>query len=95
MGGEGSMATAINTLRQNRALLKKRKLRTKADVYGKKGLTKLDLKQSTAHDMKIIRQKIRGYQRENRAILFVSLVAVLFLFFAMIWLFFPSWIGID
>ena len=95
MGGEGSMSHALHTLRQNRALLKKRKVKTKGDVYGNTKKTKITLKKSTPHDMKIIRQKIKGYKREDRAVLLISWAVLLLLFFGAVCLFFPQWVGLE
>lgn len=62
----GGIAGAILTLKQNRGLLHKRKLKSKGDVYGKEGLTKLNLKKSTPQDMRLIKEKIKGYKRRER-----------------------------
>lgn len=39
MGGEGSMMHAIKSMKLNRSMLKKRKLKSKDDVYGTKNVT--------------------------------------------------------
>ncbi len=62
----GGIAAAITTLKNNRALLKKRKLKGTKDVYGQEGVTKLNLKVSTDQDMKRIRMKIKEYKRQER-----------------------------
>lgn len=62
----GGIGAAILSLKQNRVLVKKRKLKDKTDVYGKPDITILDLKESTLQDMKIIRKKIKLYKREER-----------------------------
>lgn len=90
MGGEGSMASAINTLRQNRAMLKRRKLRSKDEVYGAKGVTKLNLKQSTPEDIMRVRKKMKALRKENRAEWFISVVVFIILLSAFFWLFFPD-----
>jgi len=94
MGGEGSMASAIITLRQNRAMLKRRKIRTKSDVYGKKSVTKLKLKQSSPQDIIRIRKKMKALNRKNPAIWFFSFVIFLVILYAFLWLFLPQFIGL-
>lgn len=94
MGGEGSMASAIITLRQNRAMLKRRKIRTKSDVYGNKSVTKLKLKQSSPQDIIRIRKKMKALKRKNPAIWFVSFVVFLVILYAFLWLFLPEFIGL-
>lgn len=69
----GGIAGAIQSLKQNKALLNKRKKKDFIDVYGQGGVTKLNLKESTEQDMKIIRKKIEGYKREERMIWLVSI----------------------
>lgn len=83
----GAIAAAITTLRNNRALLKKRKLKSKGDVYGLEGVTKLDLKESTEQDMKIIRNKIKEYKRHERAIWLVSIcVTAIIIYGLFVWM---------
>lgn len=78
----GGIAGAILSLRQNRALLHKRKLKGKEDVFGKTNATKLRLKQSTPQDMKIIRKKIAEYKRQQRKSTIIAiLVALAILYF--------------
>lgn len=71
----GGIAGAIQSLKQNKALLNKRKKKDFKDVYGQGGFTKLNLKESTEQDMKIIRKKIKEYKREERNIWAVSICA--------------------
>jgi len=66
MGGEGSMLQAIKSLQFNRNQLKKRKTRSKNDVYGKSGVTELNIKQSTEADMIWVRKKIALQKKKNR-----------------------------
>lgn len=87
MGGEGSMASAIVSLKQNRALLKKRNIRNLKDLlYQKSGKTELEFKKVSAIELARIKDEIRKEARinaRNEIILYlVSLVLVaLFIFF--------------
>lgn len=81
----GGIGAAIQSLKQNRALLKKRKLKDKSDVYGKPNKTKLDLKQSTDQDMKIIRKKIEGYKSEERMTWIISIIILLGIIYGLYW----------
>lgn len=83
----GGISGAITSLKNNRNLLKKRKLRQKEDVYGIEGVTKLNLKESTDQDMKMIRKKIKEYKREERRILLLSILATLSILYAVYVLF--------
>ena len=56
MGG-GSIAGAVQSLKMNRALIKKRKIRTLSDVLNQKSKTILNVKKTTPRDMQIIRKK--------------------------------------
>ncbi|MEL6975895.1 MAG: hypothetical protein AAGL29_10935 [Bacteroidota bacterium] len=75
MGGEGSMLSAIKTLKANRALLKKRKHRAKKDFITAKR-TLLNLKESTPKDVARIK---RMMLREKRKDLLISLITLLIL----------------
>lgn len=60
MGGEGSMSNAIVSLKQNRALLKRRKLRDIRDlIYVKSGKTELEFKKISAQELSVIKAAIR------------------------------------
>nr|WP_299381956.1 hypothetical protein [Allomuricauda sp.] len=74
MGGEGSMMHAIKSFKYNRSLLKKRKLKSKEDVFGVKSVTQLNLKKSSPKDMERIREKIARRKFQDRL---TSLWAVL------------------
>ncbi len=81
----GGIAGAITSLKNNRNLLKKRKLRDKGDVYGQESITKLNLKKSTDQDMKRIRKKIKDYKREARTVWFVAICATAFILYSLWW----------
>ncbi|MEO1011050.1 MAG: hypothetical protein AAFX53_07055 [Bacteroidota bacterium] len=81
----GVIGGANTSLKNNRKLVKKRKLRDKGDVYGKEGITKLGLKESTDQDMKRIRQKIKDYKRERRTILIIALGITAFILYSIWW----------
>lgn len=75
MGGEGSMLSAIKTLKANRALLKKRKHRDKKDFITSER-TLLNLKESTPKDLARIK---RMMLREKRKDLLISIITILIL----------------
>jgi nickel-dependent lactate racemase len=82
MGGEGSMMHAIKSLKANRELLKRRKLKSKDDVYGKKSVTKLHFKKSSRWDVIRVRKQmfIQKEKEKRRTILAVFLtLLVIFL----------------
>jgi hypothetical protein len=81
----GGIAGAITSLKNNRNLLKKRKLRDKGDVYGQEGVTKLNLKESTDQDMRRIRQKIKDYKREVRTTWFITICVTAFILYSLWW----------
>ncbi|MEY8779675.1 hypothetical protein AB9K32_04570 [Allomuricauda sp. XS_ASV26] len=58
MGGEGSMMHAIKSMKLNRSMLKKRKLKSKDNIYGTKNVTELYFKKSTQRDIARIRKKM-------------------------------------
>tara|TARA_R110002074_G_scaffold167299_3_gene328401 strand:+ start:80083 stop:80367 length:285 start_codon:yes stop_codon:yes gene_type:complete len=60
MGGEGSMASAILSLKGNRSLLKKRKFRDLKDLlYEKSGSTELEFKKVSPSELAKIKDRIR------------------------------------
>ncbi len=66
MGGEGSMASAILSLKQNRALLKKRNVRgLKELLYEKSGKTELEFKKISTQELARIKNEIRQEARAN------------------------------
>jgi hypothetical protein len=65
MGGEGSMLHAIKTLKQNRALLKKRRSKNANDLIGD-GQTKVEFKTVSPEEMAIIKESIRAEARKKR-----------------------------
>lgn len=81
----GGIAGAIVALKNNRAMLRKRKLKGKEDVYGQGGETKLNLKKSTDQDMKIIRKKIKEYKRQERMVWAVAICVTAMVIYGVIW----------
>lgn len=79
MSGEGSIASAISSLKQNRALLKKRKLRNRQDFITKER-THLNLKESTPIDMRRIRVKIALRKKKSKMISLLALLLTIVLF---------------
>ena len=60
MGGEGSMSSAITSLRNNRSLLKKRKFKdVKYHLINKSGKTKLEFKKVAPEELENIKNQIR------------------------------------
>ncbi|MEW2921980.1 hypothetical protein AB1A65_10965 [Muricauda sp. ANG21] len=81
MGGEGSMMHAIKSLKENRSLLKKRKLQSKDDVYGKKNVTKLYLKKSTPRDIaRIKKMMFIEREKEKRRVFYAAIATILIVF---------------
>ena len=87
MGGEGSMMHAINSFKVNRSMLKKRKLKSIDDVYGKKSVTKLHFKKSTPHDIARIRKKMIIQNKKEKRIMFSAIITTILLFFILYLLF--------
>ena len=83
----GGIAAAITALKNNRAMLRKRNLKGKEDVYGQSGVTKLNLKESTEQDMKRIRKKIKQYKREEQIAWVITFcVTGLIVYFLYVWM---------
>lgn len=80
MGGEGSMASAILSLKQNRALLKKRNIRELKDLLREKsGKTELEFKKVSTAELAKMKEKIRKEAKKNaqkEIILFLILFAI-------------------
>ena len=77
MGGEGSMSSAITSLRNNRSLLKKRKFKTAKDLLiHKSGKTKLEFKKVSQEELQMIKNQIRNETKrrnDKKSIIFVIL----------------------
>ena len=77
MGGEGSVSSAITSLRNNRSLLKKRKFKTAKDLLiHKSGKTKLEFKKVSQEELQKIKNQIRNEAKrrnDNKSIVFVVL----------------------
>ncbi|MCF6296249.1 MAG: hypothetical protein L3J25_11255 [Flavobacteriaceae bacterium] len=66
MGGEGSMSSAIVSLKNNRALLGRRKFKTvKNLIISKSGLTELEFKKVSPYKLEKIKQQIRLEARKR------------------------------
>lgn len=74
MGGEGSMMHAVNSLKENRKLLKKRKLKSVDDVFGKKGHTLLSFKKSSPKDILKVQKDMRLQKQRNLKIQLISFI---------------------
>ena len=92
MGGEGSVSSAITSLRNNRSLLKKRKFKTAKDLLiHKSGKTKLEFKKVSQEELQKIKNQIRNEAKrrnDNKSIVFVILfiTSILLLCISMIWI---------
>jgi len=83
MGGEGSMMHAIKSLKANRSMLKKRRLKSKDDVYGKKSVTKLHFKKSTPRDLARIRKMMFIQKEKEKRTMFYAIVVTFLLLFIL------------
>jgi len=94
MGGEGSMASAILSLKHNRALLRKRNVRELKDLlYKKSGKTELEFKKVSSQELTKIKDEIRREAKVNARneiiIYFVSFILVIVIFYLLYILFSP------
>jgi len=92
MGGEGSMASAILSLKQNRALLKRRNIRELKDLlYEKSGKTELEFKKVSPKELALIKEKIRKQARKAARheiiIYFISFALMLLVLLGVYFLF--------
>ncbi|MFN3137376.1 MAG: hypothetical protein ACE37L_06790 [Allomuricauda sp.] len=83
MGGEGSMMHAIKSLKANRNMLKKRKLKSKSDVYGTKSVTELHFKKASRRDIVRIRKKMFIQREKEKRAMFYAVLATVVLFFIL------------
>lgn len=92
MGGEGSMASAILSLKQNRALLKKRKIKDiKELLYETSGKTELEFRKVSAIEMARIKAEIRKQAKKDRRVEFITygvsaLLVFVLIYFLYYWL---------
>ncbi|GLU45064.1 hypothetical protein [Allomuricauda sp. NBRC 101325] len=87
MGGAGGMLHAIKSLKANRELLKKRKLKSKDDIYGKQSVTKLHFKKSTRRDILRIQKKMFIQRQREKRQTALAVVVTLILFLVLFLLF--------
>ncbi|NJB69718.1 hypothetical protein GGR42_000180 [Saonia flava] len=79
MGGEGSMSHAITSLRENRALLRKRRTFKEIREYyaNLSGKTRLDFKNVSPEELLIIRNKIiEKAKKDKKKEILISIVAL-------------------
>ncbi|WP_411029630.1 hypothetical protein [Spongiimicrobium sp. 3-5] len=78
MGGEGSMASAILSLKQNRALLRKRSFKEVRDLYLQGSeKTKIDFKKVSPEELALIKQRIRRQHRKSvKQDIIITLVSI-------------------
>ncbi len=92
MGGEGSMAYAIKSLKQNRALLKKRKFKDIKDLLRyETESTQVHFKKVRLTELFKIKQKIRKEAKQQKRMLaFIYAISVLlsiaFIFLIFWWI---------
>ncbi|BDW93995.1 hypothetical protein [Flagellimonas marinaquae] len=89
MGGEGSMMHAIKSMKLNRSMLKKRKLKSKDDVYGTKNVTELYFKKSTQRDIARIRKKMFIQKEKEKRHMIYAVIATIIFFFILYLLLIP------
>ncbi|MDG1570692.1 hypothetical protein OZ410_00055 [Robiginitalea sp. M366] len=87
MGGEGSMLHAIKSMKQNRALLKKRRKGNRSDYIGD-GATPLSFKEVSPEELARIKAGIRSRAaRERRREWLLWGVLVVLTTLGLLWLF--------
>ena len=62
------MMHAIKSLKENRALLKRRRLKSKEDIYGTGSVTELEFKKATPAEMAKVKLTIIREKKKNRRI---------------------------
>ena len=88
MGGEGSMSNAVVSLKENRALLKKRKFKDiRMFIYESSGKTELEFKKISAEELNVIkiaiRKKAKNELIKEFAIYAISLIASILLIYVI------------
>ena len=77
------MMHAIKSLKANRNMLKKRKLKSKNDVYGTKSVTELNFKKASRRDIVRIRKKMFIQREKEKRAMFYAVLATVVLFFIL------------
>lgn len=90
MSSAGTIASAIQSLKENRALLKRRKLKNIRDlVFATSGKTELEFKEISPKEMELIKSKIRKDAKRaakvEAVIYFVSITITLSFFYWLIY----------
>lgn len=88
MGGEGSMISAIKTLKMNRALLKKRKIKNLSDIHSETDtVTELEFKHVAEEELRAIKADIQERaDREQRSSLRLLAILVFILLLIAGWI---------
>lgn len=93
-GGAGSMASAILSLKKNRALLKKRKIKDlKGLLKDTSGKTEVEFKKVTPQELFRIKKNIRKQHKRNVRIeigIYIASVALTTVFFFLLYRFMSS-----
>ncbi|EAR15099.1 hypothetical protein [Robiginitalea biformata] len=92
MGGEGSMLSAIVSLKNNRAILKKRKIRELKDIlYEVSGKTEVEFKKLSHAEFEILKSQIRKQAKKDAQWEILAYILAFFftglIVWAVIWLF--------
>lgn len=89
MGGEGSMLHALKSLKNNRALLKKRKSRSQNELLlDATGKTKVEFKEVEPEELERIKSEIRKEARKSK--IRELIICILVFGIILTWLFWLS-----
>lgn len=91
MGGEGSMSYANQSLKQNRALLKRRCFKDIRNLYLRNsGKTKIEFKKVSSEELALIKERIRKqYRKKAQREIIVLIFSV---FFTLAFIYFLYWL---
>ena len=92
MGGEGSMLYAMASLKMNRGMLKKRKVRELKDVlYKVSGKTEIEFKKLSSSELELIKKQIRAQAKKDAiwriSSYFIALILSVLFIWLVIWFF--------
>ncbi|WP_136465290.1 hypothetical protein [Flagellimonas onchidii] len=86
MGGGGHILHMVRSFKANRDLLKKRRRKSKEDVYGMEARTELSFKKSTPEDIMVVRKKIAHQKRKNSLAGLMAILIMIIFAFITYWL---------
>lgn len=91
MGGEGSMLYAIASLKMNRGMLKKRKIRELKDVlFEVSGKTEIEFKKLSNSELELIKKQIRVQAKKDAIWRILTYIIALILSVLLVW--FAIWL---